>query len=100
MPNLNGPESRFCKASALPKGGPASNRRNQRRNPPADSCAGDPQQWVWRAQSPIYRRRIKRAIEAAKRLRQTTRGVSHLTRGDKDAIHRLLDTATRETARG
>lgn len=100
MPNLHGPESVFPKAASLPKGGPASNRRNERRHPPVDSCAGDQPQWLWRTQSPIYRRRVKRAIQRVASYRLAVHGCDHLTRGQVDAVHRLLDTNTWGSMKG
>ena len=42
----------------------------------------------------MYRRKVKKAIEAVQLYRLTTTGSDNLDRADKDAVHRLLDTLT------
>lgn len=76
-----------------------TNRLRTRANPPVDSCANDAGSWQWRTQSPIYRKRVKGAIQMVRRYRQALRGTPNLQRDERDSIHRLLDTATFDASR-
>ncbi len=76
-----------------------TNKLRVRRYPPTDSCEGDVAQWKWRTASPVYRRRIKRAVQLVQAYRLSTTGCDHLNRDEKDAIHRLLDTNVPDSRR-
>lgn len=77
-----------------------------REYPPVESCQGNPRSWLWRTQSSVYRRRVKKATELVQRYRMAEFGSAHMSRANKDAVHRLLDTLTfdankpRRTPRG
>ncbi len=65
-----------------------------REYPPVESCQGNPRSWLWRTQSSVYRRKVKKATELVQRYRMTTVGSAYLSRSEKDSVHRLLDTLT------
>lgn len=93
------PSSPICRPTkkAFPKA--PTNKLRTRPNPPVESCSGDKNEWKWRTQSPVYRKRVKRATEMVRRYRQTLTGSPFLSRPQKDAIHRLLDTVTFDESR-
>lgn len=91
------PLSPICRPTkaAFPK--KPTNKLRTRQYPPIDS--GDMGEWQHKTHSPIYRRRVKKAIEAVKTYRLMTVGSDHLDRVDKDAVHKLLDTLTFDAQR-
>lgn len=97
MPSRNDSLSK-PNARAYPKDRP-SNRLRVRQRPPIDSCAGDQGAWAWRTNSPIYRRRVKRAIQSVQTYLLMARGDDSITTEQRDAVHRLLDTLTFDPTR-
>jgi len=71
------------------------NRGDFRTYPPVDNCS--PADWAWRTKSPVYRRTIKRSVQAVNAYlllsNPRSRGVSG---GQRDFCHFMLDPMTDE----